>query len=446
MTWTEETTIAYAPNKKSGKSFERYGKYMKGRTVGEALDLGSLGLDLLFDFEKGLLWSTGGPKRAKPPDVQGMAKEELKKLCKTDLMLGKMYAKWKMWKTTFQALEENGMTRHDLKELNQDVEGGTDSIVVAIGRRKAQQQAAQILEAAKAEGDRPITDEEVLGCLQLWGFKENMNRGNVMPEGSTFVNSDTVGLIKMSTCERTLLTVGTKRYPEFTLLITKWLRDRMPEEIKHNFGYTSININKNYAGRLHRDGNNAGPSLIKAFGEFCGGDLNYWPSDDKKLPLEDFDESNKVTINIQNNLLLFDGNRGHCVNSFQGERYSLVFFSLRTWNKVPEEDLEEARRCGVPVPTVPQMTVMQQLLGPSGEAGYRAWPQDSSSMALKPTRADDTSTPQRKRSCPEDSVGAAPGAYNTNETKAFSAAKNPRREIPFADLAGAKVVIVDDED
>merc|ERR1740123_71776 len=342
------------------------------------------------------------------------------------------------------------MSRQELKEMNQDHECGTDSILTAIGRRKAQRGAAQILEAAEAEGGRPITDEEVLRCLQMWGFKENENRGNVMPEGATFVHSDTVGLIKMSTCERTLLTAGTKRYPEFTVLINKWLRDKMPEEIKENFGYTSININKNYAGRLHRDGNNAGPSLIKAFGDFHGGDLNYWPSDDKKLPLEEFDQSKKVTLNIKSNLLLFDGNRGHFVNPFQGERYSLVFFSLRTWNKVPEEDLKAARRYGVPVPTVPQMAVMQQLLGPSGEAGYRKWPLESSLVSLNPTTVDATSTtPRRKRSCPEDSEDAAPGAQGTNHadaTEAFSTAKHPRRQITLAEMARAKVVTVEDED
>merc|ERR1719324_1461638 len=113
----------------------------------------------------------------------------------------------------------------------------------------------------------------------------------------------------MSTCERTPLTRGTKQYPEFTQLVTKWLKDQLPEELKDTFCYTSVNINKNYAGKLHRDGNNAGPSLIKAFGDFIGGELNYWPSDDKKTPLEDFDLKEKVTVNIKDNLMLFDGNR-----------------------------------------------------------------------------------------------------------------------------------------
>jgi len=376
MTWTPKTKIAYAPNRKSGKSFARYGKYMKGKTVEEALAFGSFGLDLLFDFEKGLLWATGGPKREQPPDLKDLSKEELAKMSRTDKMLGKMYAKWKMWKGNFAMLEKHGMTRHDLKKLNdeQDPEGGKDSIVVAIGRREAQEKAKTILAAVKAEGGRAVTDEEVLACLELWGFKENTNRGNVMPDGHAFVHSDTIGMIKMSTCERTLLTLGTKRYPEFTQVITQWLRDHLPAELKDKFAYTSVNINKNYAGKLHRDGNNCGPSFIKAFGNFKGGELNYWPSDNKKTALEDFAAKDKITVNLKDNLLLFDGNRGHFVNSFKGNRFSLVFFSIRTWNKVPKEDAKKAARCGIPLPTKKSMDHIQSLLGPSGKAGYRLCP------------------------------------------------------------------------
>jgi len=253
--------------------------------------------------------------------------------------------------------------------------GGKDSIIVAIGRREAQDKAKEILDLVKKEG-RPVTDNEVLACLQLWGFKENVNRGNVMPDGAKFVHSDTIGMIKMSTCERTLLTVGTKRYPEFTELITRWFREQLPDELKDKFAYTSVNINKNYAGRLHRDANNCGPSFIKAFGKFSGGELNYWPSDDKKTPLEEFDlnDKDKVTVNIKDNLMLFDGNRGHFVNSFKGERFSLVFFSIRTWNKVPKEDAKEAANCGIPLPTKSSMPSVQSLLGPKGKEGYQVYP------------------------------------------------------------------------
>lgn len=362
---------------------------MHAKTVSEALQLGSYSLDLLFDYEKKLLWATGGPKRERPPDLSKASKEELAALTHTDKTLAKMYSKWLMWKQNFAVLEEHGMTRQQLKELNdvQDPEGGKDSIIVAIGRREAQDRAREILRAADQEGGRRITDDEMLSCLKLWGFKENTNRGNVMPDGVEFVHSDTVGLIKMSTCERTLVTTGSKRYPEFTQLVSRWLKEQLPEELDQGFTYTSVNLNKNYAGKLHRDGNNAGPSLIRALGDFTGGELNYWPTDDKKTPLDEFNEKDKVTLDIKENLLLFDGNRGHSVNAFQGERYTLVFFSVRTWNKVPQEEAEEALRCGIPVPNAESMAYAQRLLA-TAPSSYRAWPtepvQDTVRVQSKP--------------------------------------------------------------
>merc|ERR1719446_510100 len=99
--------------------------------------------------------------------------------------------------------------------------------------------------------------------------------------------------------------------------------------------------------------------MIKAFGKFSHGELNYYPGDVKREALEDLKDSDKVTISIGDKLLLFDGNRGHYVNQFKGERYSLVFFSIRTWNKVPDEDRKEAIACGIPVPTEKTMKYAQ---------------------------------------------------------------------------------------
>jgi len=54
-TWTNDTAIVYAPNVKKGLSFERYGKYMVAKTMGEALSLGTRRPDLFDDFRRGLL-------------------------------------------------------------------------------------------------------------------------------------------------------------------------------------------------------------------------------------------------------------------------------------------------------------------------------------------------------------------------------------------------------
>jgi len=193
----------------------------------------------------------------------------------------------------------------------------------------------------------------------------------------------------------------------------------MPKEFADEFTYTSININKNYAGRLHRDGNNVGPSFIKAFGEFTGGNLNYFASDDKKKPLEEFNDKDKTSIDIRSNLLLFDGNRGHYVSEFKGERYSLVFFSLRTWNKVPAEDRKAAKEVGIPLPTAQSMAHANTQLS---KAGYRVWP-----------LATEGVTPSKKRgsplkvSTPAKRVAAAARPSGTSTGKASPAKATPTK-------------------
>jgi len=55
--WTDDTRIVYGPNakKKGSLSFDRYKKYSKATTVGQALKFGTKRSDLLWDFDRGLL-------------------------------------------------------------------------------------------------------------------------------------------------------------------------------------------------------------------------------------------------------------------------------------------------------------------------------------------------------------------------------------------------------
>ena len=46
--------------------------------------------------------------------------------------------------------------------------------------------------------------------------------------------------------------------------------------------FTTISLNKNYAGRMHRDAGNIGPSIGLAIGTFTGGKLRYWAGDSQK--------------------------------------------------------------------------------------------------------------------------------------------------------------------
>merc|ERR1719491_407877 len=181
-----------------------------------------------------------------------------------------------------------------------------------------------VLEAVATE-NRRVSDLEVLSVLQAWAFKKNEARQNVLPDGIKWVHSDTLGLIRLRTGGFGV-TSATQEYPHVTQLLNAWLKARCPPEITGGFPCTSISVNSNYAARRHRDGNNAGPSMIGAFGNFTGGELAYWPDDDRSGPVEDLCHDDRIVLNLQKGLALFDGCRAHEVDDFVGERFSVVWF------------------------------------------------------------------------------------------------------------------------
>ena len=97
-------------------------------------------------------------------------------------------------------------------------------------------------------------------------------------------------------------------------------------------------VNKNYGGKLHRDAGNIGPSLLRALGDVKGGELHYGPYDNTKRPLHTLKESGRVMPDIRENIVVFDGRRRHEVADFEGERYSLVYFSCGEHNTMRPDD------------------------------------------------------------------------------------------------------------
>ena len=49
-------------------------------------------------------------------------------------------------------------------------------------------------------------------------------------------------------------------------MITRYFNQQVPRR-----KYTTIQFNKNYATKMHVDGNNEGPSYIVGFGDYTGG-------------------------------------------------------------------------------------------------------------------------------------------------------------------------------
>jgi hypothetical protein len=83
--------------------------------------------------------------------------------------------------------------------------------------------------------------------------------------------------------------------------------------VKPHINWTSVQVNKNFSCKPHKDIGNLGNSYIVGFGTYAGG----------TLCVEDFD----YNINLRG--LLFNGSeRLHWTKPWTGDRYSLVFHTL----------------------------------------------------------------------------------------------------------------------
>merc|ERR1712048_147636 len=119
----------------------------------------------------------------------------------------------------------------------------------------------------------------------------------------------------------------------------------------------------NYAGRRHRDANNEGPSVIRAFGKFKGGKLLYWPKDTHKNPkpkVESLKKEDAVKFDLSRKTVVFDGNRAHEVEPFTGERYSIVYFTARGYGRVKKVDARFLAKLGFPWPTAPELAKLKR--------------------------------------------------------------------------------------
>jgi len=348
--WTAETKIAYRPHAKApgSKSHVRYEKYSQARTAAEALKLGSWPADWCWDYERGFI-KVLGPVRDEPLDISKVMDES--QLTDVDMAINRWYRR--------ELARNLGLKVADLHVGK----GGGESLIMRAHRLVAQREAKNALELAW-KSNRKVSEADVLKVLHAWAFARNPFRQNVMPEGQQWVWSDTLGLIRDRVGD-IHLTPPTRNYPEVAQLFNQYLLDRLPQGME-SFKWTSLNVNCNYAARMHRDGNNFGPSFIKAFGDFTGGRLNYWPEDDRQVDkLEQLKEEQAVEIDLKNNLALFSGNCAHSVGTFEGERYSIVYFTVGCYASAPTECTEALAELGmhVPAPDEDPYALLRRPLG-----------------------------------------------------------------------------------
>mmetsp|Transcript_102421 Transcript_102421/g.319064 ORF Transcript_102421/g.319064 Transcript_102421/m.319064 type:complete len:483 (-) Transcript_102421:136-1584(-) len=355
-----ETKILYRPHAKAPgtKSHVRYEEYSKAKTVGQALDKGSWPADWCWDVERGYI-KVLGPLREEPLDTSEVTDEST--LTDVDRAVLQWYKK--------ELAKKYNLNYKDLVTEK----GAGESVIMRAHRLVSQREAKQILADCKKK-KRIISDDDILLVLSYWGFERNVSRVNVMQKNVKWVWSDTLGLLR-DRCGDIHLTKSTLAYPEVVELFSRWLTDRLPATEAQHFSWTSLNVNKNYAGKIHRDGNNFGPSMISAFGDFSGGKLRYYSHDDGKVDLEELQAKTAGKadrLDLKSGLALFNGNSAHSVEDFEGSRYSIVYFTLGCHGRMKEEDRERLEGMGVATPR-PDEDPYKIIRAPRGERSSRRY-------------------------------------------------------------------------
>jgi len=167
-----------------------------------------------------------------------------------------------------------------------------------------------------AAGAAPPTARSILGLLQreAASFPPARRHLSRRPCGDSPPVAVTLGATAYAN-GRPALSKATRRHVALTRALCAFARDAIARGRGGAVGtFTSVQVNRNCRMRLHTDHGNQGPSLAIALGAFTGGALHVAERGD--LDLHDRWES-------------YDGAAPHCTRPWEGERFVLVFFTVR---------------------------------------------------------------------------------------------------------------------
>ena len=107
--------------------------------------------------------------------------------------------------------------------------------------------------------------------------------------------------------------VTNARYPELFKLLVEYGNLVVPKD----WTYQTITVNHNVEAKKHKDSKNCGDSIIIGIGNFTGGDIKVWNTDDVTA----------YDYNLHDVPLMFNGaTHYHQTMPFEGERYTFIFY------------------------------------------------------------------------------------------------------------------------
>lgn len=201
------------------------------------------------------------------------------------------------------------------------------------GLTMAEEAARKSLEATECTDDAIVRALAHLG--DDWPLQD---RPNVSTDGKP-VKGIMLGAVFVLGGVGMAVSNVSEHFPQLTRLIATWARQSLPV----GFPFSSIQINYCYAAKKHVDGNNLGPSYIRALGDHSGGAL--WVAD--KYIVEDCVDpatglrmirggGGEGTLDAKGDWQLFNGNEEHYTTTFKGTRISFIVFSHHAYNKLPK--------------------------------------------------------------------------------------------------------------
>jgi hypothetical protein len=126
-----------------------------------------------------------------------------------------------------------------------------------------------------------------------------------------------LGLVCDYASKHLAVSKGTRRWPELARSLCSFGRS-----LGRDFPFTSIMVNEG-GSTLHVDRNNCGPSLLISLGGHTGGELWQYPGD---------------VLEVHYKATNCNGLLPHMTLTFQGERYSLVFYCINSTRAPPTQE------------------------------------------------------------------------------------------------------------
>ena len=202
---------------------------------------------------------------------------------------------------------------------------------------RGESEKASVVNNVLAEVARRDVYDQMAWVLEEVKWVRNHNRRNVSPDGGP-VDSFTLGAQK-NYCKGLMLSTQTHCNKLTTRLLNAAMRAMFPE-----CTWTSIQCNRGYTAKVHRDRGNTGLSIAVGLGEYDGGELcvehaggstSYIvPPGTRSDDAEDGEVLRCNELSIRKAPKQFDGHSRHFVNNItSGLRYSLIYFTRAEVNK-----------------------------------------------------------------------------------------------------------------